>query len=393
MNPDVVIVGGSVVGSSVAVHLLQQNPGLDVCVVEADATYARASAPLASGGVRQLFGLEENVRLSQYTLDVIQRWGEFLGSSVEAPALDWKQHGYLVLANHEREGQVRAQQEFLVAKGVDCVWVESRDLGDVCPGMSPEGLSGALLSPKDGWLDPNALLWGLRRAATQLGARYVEAEVVDIKVGRRRVSHMVLDSGESLIANVAYVNAAGAWAPSLAQMVGMYLPVEPMKRLEHFVEIPEELAEKTLTMPFVIDPVINGRDRLAIRREGDGFSVGLTNPLHPGGLDMSVDSTYFTNSVWPELVRRFPDLDQLRERNSWAGLYDQNRMDGNAIIGNWPGRLENFFVATGFSGHGVMHALGVGRAIAELIVSGGFVTLDLERLSYQRILEHEPLVG
>ena len=92
----------------------------------------------------------------------------------------------------------------------------------------------------------------------------------------------------------------------------------------------------------------------------------------------------------PALTERFGGLGELTLRESKTGLYDQNRFDGNMIIGNWPGHADNFFVACGFSGHGFMHALGVGRALAALVLHGQYQTLDLSRMGYQRILDGRP---
>jgi FAD-dependent oxidoreductase domain-containing protein 1 len=100
--------------------------------------------------------------------------------------------------------------------------------------------------------------------------------------------------------------------------------------------------------------------------------------------------SYFDRTVWAPLAHRFPSLDQLRLRSTTAGLYDQNRLDGNMIIGNHPGRLDNLYLACGFSGHGLMHAPAVGRALTELILHGEYRTIDLTRMHYQRILDNRP---
>jgi FAD-dependent oxidoreductase domain-containing protein 1 len=171
------------------------------------------------------------------------------------------------------------------------------------------------------------------------------------------------------------------WAADLAADIGMRLPVEPMRRFEHFVETPADVAG----LPFIKDAA-----GLAIRPEGPGLSVGLVDFDHPGGHGSDLDRGYFEASVWPALVERIPALDRLRLRSTTVGHYDQNRLDGNLIVGNWPGRLDNFYVACGFSGHGLMQAPGVGRALAELVVYGEYRTIDLGRLGYRRVLDGQP---
>src|SRR5262249_29457761 len=150
---------------------------------------------------------------------------------------------------------------------------------------------------------------------------------------------------------------------------------------EHYAETPLDLS----ALPFVKDPA-----GLALRPQGTGVSTGLVDFTHPGGFDQTIDHGYFERSVWPALAHRFPPLDRLRLRATTVGLYDQNRLDGNMIIGNHPGRLDNFYLACGFSGHGLMHAPAAGRALSELILHREYRTIDLTRMGYQRILDDAP---
>jgi glycine/D-amino acid oxidase-like deaminating enzyme len=189
-----------------------------------------------------------------------------------------------------------------------------------------------------------------------------------------------LESG-SVVEAGHFVNAAGAWAGLVGAMAGMPLPIEPLRRFEHYFETPAALEP----LPYVKD-----LDRLAFRPEGRGYSGGLVNDDEPRGFNFEVDHGYFESVVWPALAHRFPAFEAVRCRRTWAGLYDQCELDGNPIIGNWPGTLDNFHVAAGFSGHGMMHAPAAGRAIAELILHGGFRTIDLARLGYARVLARAP---
>ena len=159
------------------------------------------------------------------------------------------------------------------------------------------------------------------------------------------------------------------------------IPVEPMRRHEHYLETEHDANH----LPFVKDV-----DGLAVHAHRERVSVGKVDFDHPGGEDFTVDATDYTDRVAPAMAERFAGLGRLTLRDSWTGLYDQNRFDGNMILGNWPGQLDNFYVACGFSGHGFMHALAVGRGLAELITSGGYQTLDLSRMGYQRVLDDKP---
>jgi FAD-dependent oxidoreductase domain-containing protein 1 len=164
-------------------------------------------------------------------------------------------------------------------------------------------------------------------------------------------------------------------------MMGMPLPVEPLRRFEHYFETPNPIEP----LPYVKDLA-----RLALRPEGGGYSGGLVNSDEPRGFNFDVDHHYFENAVWPALAHRFPAFAACRCRRTWSGLYEQNELDGNPVIGNWPGHADNFFVVSGFSGHGMMHAPAAGRAIAELIVYRRFETIDLSRLGYARIAANQP---
>jgi len=164
-------------------------------------------------------------------------------------------------------------------------------------------------------------------------------------------------------------------------MVGMPLPIEPLRRFEHYFETPNAIEP----LPYVKDMA-----RLAFRPEGKGYSGGLVDSSEVRGFNFDVDHDYFERVVWPALAERFPAFEACRVKRTWSGLYEQNELDGNPVIGNWAGRLDNFHVVAGFSGHGMMHAPAAGRAIAERIVHGRYETIDLARLGYQRIAEHAP---
>lgn len=174
------------------------------------------------------------------------------------------------------------------------------------------------------------------------------------------------------------VNGAGTRAPEIAATLDIDLPVEPMRRHEHYV-----VADHALDLlPFIKD--IAG---LAIHAHRGGVSVGLVDFDHPSGEDFSIDPQYDAAVVQPALEHRLPTAGSFIEQRTWTGLYDQNRFDGNAIVGNVPGHFEKFYFAAGFSGHGFMHALGVGRALAEHITTGNYQTVDLRNLGYQCVLD------
>ncbi len=165
-------------------------------------------------------------------------------------------------------------------------------------------------------------------------------------------------------------------------MVGMALPVEPVRRLVYFFEIRQRLEP----LPLVIDP-----SGLYFRPEGAGYLAGRSDPDEAPGFNFEVDYDYFEAVVWPLLAARVPAFEALKPGQAWACHYDCNTLDENLIIGPWTGGLENFHVACGLSGHGLQQAPAIGRAMAELILDGRFVTLDLSRMTYRRVSDNEPL--
>ena len=370
MQHDVAVIGGGVIGCAAAFFLKRAGVAR-VCVLEPDPTYAKAATPVATGGCRRLFARPENIRMSQFSIDFFKS----LGADMQ-----WKEQGYLFVvgAGHEKalEQNFRTQESL----GVKVELLERARIAERFPWMRSDDLALGALSPEDGWLDPNSVLQRLRKDAQALGAEFLRERVVGLTVGGARVRELELASGARLRAE-AVVNAAGCWAASIAKLAGMDLPVNPMRRFEHYVEIADALPP----MPLVKDP-----DRLVIRPEGKGYAVGLVDSREPRGFNFDVDPAWFENVVWPACAARIPAFERLRLKREWAGLYDECELDGNMILGNWPGRLDNFHVACGFSGHGLMHAPAVGRALAELVVKGRFETLDLARLGYQRVLDHAP---
>ena len=377
----VVVAGGGVIGTATALHLAVADAGLDVVLVEPDPSYAFAATGKGTGGIRQLFTRPENILLSQYTLDVVENWHTWAAVDGEpAPDLDWRANGYLFIAGPGDVAQLRRNFDTQRAHGVDAEWLEPAELGTRHPEMRVDDLAGAVFSSRDGWLDPQAFFAGVQARAQGAGVRLVHDRVTELVVEQGVLRGVRLRQA-GLVYAEAVVNCAGTWAPQLAAQLGMRIPVEPMRRHEHYVTADRPADH----LPFVKDAC-----GLAIHAHQGGFSVGLVDFDHPGGEDFSIDPSYFSRVVGPATAHRLSGLNEFTERRTWTGLYDQNRLDGNAVIGNWPGHHDNFYVASGFSGHGFMHALGVGRALAEHLLTGSYQTIDLTRLGYARVERDEP---
>jgi FAD-dependent oxidoreductase domain-containing protein 1 len=377
---DVAIIGGAIAGSATAYFVKQLAPACDVVVIEPDSTYEFASTLRASGGARRQFSCPENIAMSNFSIPFIKHADETLAID-DAPAhVEWREGGYLFIVGPADLDALRANHEVQQAHGVRADWLDAQALHARFPSMNLDGIAAGVHTPEDGWCDPNGLLQGLRRKARAFGVEYVDDRVVGIEHDATLARSLHLASGAAISVDHV-VNAAGPWAKEIAAMVGMPLPIEPLRRFEHYFETPNRIE----ALPYVKDTA-----RLAFRPEGRGYSGGLVDSDEPRGYNFDIDHDYFERVVWPALAHRFPAFEACRCRRTWSGLYEQNELDGNPVIGRWSGRMENFLVVAGFSGHGMMHAPAAGRAIAELIVHNRHETIDLTRFGYQRIEANEP---
>ena len=377
MRVDVAIIGGGAIGAAAAYFLRSHPRACRVAVIERDSSYQLASTPRASGGVRRLFSLPENIALSNYSIPFFERFDVEMAVDGERPAINFRKGGYLFIVPPAAARVLERNFEIQKANGVHVEWLERKELKAKFPSMTVDDLGAGVFSPDDGWLDPYGVLQGLRKKAKAIGAELVNDEVVGLDVERRRVRAIRLKSGRSIEAE-AVINAAGAWAKEICAMAGWTVPIEPMRRYEHYFEA----AKPIEPLPYIKDV-----HRLAFRPEGKGYSGGVPNLDEPRGYNFDVDHDYFQQVVWPALAARFPQFERSKEKNTMSGLYDQNEFDATPIVGPWSGKLDNFYLMAGFSGHGLMHAPGCGRAIAELILDGSYQTIDLARFGWARIAE------
>lgn len=381
VKADVAIVGGGAIGASVAYYLMSMAPALRVTVIERDPTYEFASTPRASGGVRRLFSLPENIELSNYSLPFFESFHETMAIDGTPADIGFRKGGYLFIVPPTAVDVLRANYETQLSLGCNVLWLEPDALEAEFPSMYVGDLGAAVHSPDDGWLDPHSVLMGFRRKAQALGADFLAEEVTEMQRKGARVTAALTRDGARIEA-AYFVNAAGAWAKEICHMLGFEVPIEPLRRYEHYFECQDEIEP----LPYVKD-----LDRLAFRPEGDGYTGGVPTLEEPRGFNFDVDHGYFEDVVWPALAHRFPKFDRTECRTTLSGLYDQNDFDGNVIIGPGADGLENFHMLAGFSGHGLMHAPACGRGMAELIVMGRYETIDLTRFGWQRLVDGTPL--
>ncbi|HEX4886117.1 MAG TPA: FAD-dependent oxidoreductase, partial [Casimicrobiaceae bacterium] len=327
MRCDVAVVGGALMGSSVAYFVKTLAASASVCVVEPDPMYEWCSSLRASGGVRVLFSCPENIEMSRFGREFIRAFPARMAVEGREASVDWVQGGYLFIVPPAALPLLESNFARQRAHGCDVELLDPAQLKQRFPSMFVDDLGGGVHSPGDGWCDPNGLLQGLRRKAAALGAEYVQDRVVGFTCSGRQVVAAQLASGASIRAD-AFVNATGAWAAGVCALVDMPLPVAPLRRFEHYF---------TAGSPVGRLPYVKDLDRLAFRSEGAGFSGGLVDSSEPRGFNFDVDHGYFEREVWPALAHRFPAFEAAKCHRTWSGLYEQCELDGNPIIGNWPG--------------------------------------------------------
>lgn len=377
---DVLVVGGGIVGLSTAYFLALASPGLGIAVVEREPGYEHCSTLRASGGCRVQFSCPENIEMSLFSIDFIRRFPETMAVEGRKAPIDWVQGGYLFIVPPEHIGLLEASRKTQEALGCNVAMLDPRELKERFPSMRVDDLGAGAHTPDDGWCDPYQMLQGTRRKVLAMGVQVIADEVVGFEVAKPIVKAARLESGRSIAAR-HFVNAAGAWAAQVGHMAGMELPVSPLRRFEHYF---------TPGSPMERLPYVKDLNRMAFRSEGPGFSGGVVDGDEPRGFNFEVDHGYFERVVWPAAADRFPPLEAAKCHRTWAGLYEVCELDGNPIIGNWPGTLDNFHACAGFSGHGMMHAPAAGRAIAERILHGRDLSIDLTRLGYARVLANAP---
>ena len=380
MDADIIIIGGGLIGSSVAYHLAKDGRGGRVVVIEPDPTYEFATTPGSSGGVRRLFSRPENVSLGSFGLEFYQTFAETMAVDGERAEISFKPQGYLFLSDSGDGTQMRANFETQTANGVSAELLEQGDLKARYPSVNFDDVDIGVLTADDAWIDPHAALRGFRRKARSLGVEYLKDRVVDWMGDRGAARSVGLESGDTLTAD-RFVLAAGAWSGEVAKLLGWHVPIRPMSRQTHFFRCKAELEP----LPF-----IKAESDLAFRPEGVGYTGGKPDWGVGPGFNWNYEPDWFEREVWPALAHRVPAMEELRLERTWACHYERNELDKNGIIGRWEDGMQNVYIASGFSGHGIMQAPGAGCALAELILDGAYSTMDVTRLGYARVSRNEP---
>lgn len=384
---DVVIVGGAMLGSSVA-WFLASDPDFDgrILVVERDPTYEACSSTHTNSCIRQQFSEAVNVQVSQFGADYILNFRDRMGGGDRVPQPRLHSFGYMYLASTPAAAAGLAEaQKVQAACGAGTRHLTRDQIAEDYPFYHLDDILAANHNTvNEGYFDGATIFDWWKRLAKERGVEYVANEVVGMAsgAGASRIETVTLATGE-VIGVGTVVNASGPRAARTAQMAGIALPVEPRKRYTYVFEAERPLPRD---LPLTIDP-----SGIHFRTDGRLYMAGCTpdpDPV-PDFDDFEMDHDLWEDRVWPAIAHRIPQFDALRVVNSWAGHYAYNTLDQNAVLGPHD-EVSNFMFANGFSGHGFQQSPAMGRGLAELIVHGEFRTLDLSAFGYGRIRRNEP---
>ena len=376
---EIAIVGAGVIGCSIAFHLARMGQR-GVLLLEKESVPGSGSTSRANGGIRAQFTTEVNIAMSLASMEILDGLAEELG---EPPV--YRKAGYLfVTGDPAKLDAMRAAARFQRAHGVEVEVLDREGVLRHAPWIAGP-IVGGTFGSRDGFVDPGRLTNFFFAAATRAGVKIrYSAEVSGIEL--EGAGFRLRTSAGDLSADKV-VDAAGPYAQRIAAMVGVELPVEPVRR--HIL-----ITGPCPSLPPLIPMVIDADSGVLVRREGDRVLVAWSNADEPAGFNLRFDPE-FPERIAEPLMRRFPDVADagIDRRRSWAGLYEVTP-DHHAIVGAC--EVPGFFLANGFSGHGVMHSPAAGRAVAELLVHGRSTSVDVSALSLDRFARgqaiHETMV-
>ena len=371
---DVVIIGGGIVGSSIAWHLTEAGCN-NVLVIERETQQGLGATGKSMGGVRAQFSTDVNIRMSLYSIPFLSRFEDATGH----PS-GYKPHGYLFAATNERHmNYLRANYQRQVALGLRGVeLIQRQDIARIFPLWRWDDVVGGSFCQTDGFVDPNSVMVGFMLRAAERGATlWRGTEVTGIDVANGAVTGLQTTHGP--VSTRTVVTAAWIWAPRLAQSAGARLPIEPLRRMlvptEPFPGLPDRL-------PMMIDMT----DGWHFRQEGIGLILAWADPEETPGFKPDFDPA-FIEKILTRAADRVPAFAELavNPRRCWACMYDMSP-DHHSILGPAP-EVRGLYFANGFSGHGVMHSPATGRIVSDLILRGTTDVIDAAILSVDRFAQ------
>jgi sarcosine oxidase subunit beta len=370
---EVVLIGGGIVGSSIAYHLVAAGCK-SVLVLERETAQGKGSTGKSMGGVRAQFSTPVNIQMSLYSIPFYASLEERLGYPC-----DYRPQGYLFCATQAQHmAYLRANYEKQVAMGLRDAWlVDGDEIRGWFPQLRGDDIVGGSFCATDGFVDPYSAMIGFMTWASDHGAMlWKNATVTGIA---RMSGGFEVATRRDTVSTQTVVNCAGAWAASVAKMVGIDLPVEPLRRMlvptEPFDRFPH-------TAPMIIDMSTG----FHFRPESRGFLLAWNDPEETPGYKTDFDAG-FIEKILVRAADRVPVFENVavNPKRAWAGLYEMTP-DHHPILGESPD-VPGFFFANGFSGHGVMHAPATGKILSDLILTGRTDLIDASLLNFSRFAE------
>src|SRR5215831_8576106 len=367
---EVVIIGGGIIGASIAYHLRQDGLSGRLIIIERDTTYARATTPMSMGGVRQQYAAPCNIALARYSLQFYEQFDEIMIGAWGRPQAHFHQRGYLFLFDETQRSAMLQKYSVQRQMGVEVEILSPQQVLELFPHLGLDDITGAIYGRRDGYLNPRGALQGFVERARELGCTWLQDEVVRFTPTTGQ-TYAVHTQTSGVITTPALVLATGPWAQQLATPAGIALPVLPVRRQACYVTLPQPLGYK---LPMVIDP-----SDVHFRHDTETDDHLLATTIvrdEPPGFNFDWDATRFSQHIVPQLQRRLPACTPLQLQRGWAGHYDVTP-DENPILGPHP-EHPGLFLAVGFSGHGLMLAPAVGKMLSEAIRLGRSDTLDAQ---------------
>jgi FAD-dependent oxidoreductase domain-containing protein 1 len=357
---DVVIIGGGIIGVAAAYFLSKE--GRKVKVIERDPTYKEASFPLSLGGFRRQFFQKENILLGKFAREFISQIPDLLKTKKNPnPTASMVANGYLLMFGPEHAEEQYKALENHKACDAGTKNIKGLELSKTFSYINCEGIETATFTDNqsEGWIDPFMFHSALKGKAIELGAEFIKGDVKNI----------------SEIKAKTIISAAGCWTNKLLEDI----PVVPQKHTVFRVKCPTHIPE----MPLCGDLTTG----VYWRPEGNEYLAGSPNSVFDA-TDLEPTWNDFEELVWPALAQRIPAFEELKLTGGWAGYYDCNKLDNNAVVGKHP-KYDNVYMASGFTGRGLMQAPGIGRALTELITTGSYQSIDISDFAVERVLENK----